>query len=124
MAETAAMIELSIGDGQTKSCSKLTHFEAPSAGFNHPLMSQNASHVIGSRWTNGEFATHPREAGLDPIARHHAAFSWSASAWGAKLSRRASKPGKENTRRIAITPNTMPTKRLQMTSSSVTGCGF
>jgi hypothetical protein len=43
MAEAAAIIELSIGDRQTESCSKLTHFEAPSAGFNHPLMLQNAS---------------------------------------------------------------------------------
>jgi hypothetical protein len=41
----AAVIELSIDDRQTQSCSKLTHFEAPNAGFNHPLISQNASHV-------------------------------------------------------------------------------
>ena len=69
MAEAAAVIELSVDDRQTQSCLKLTHFEAPRAGFNHPLMSQNAGHVIGSRRTNGEFATQPREAGLDPLAR-------------------------------------------------------
>ena len=46
--------------GEPNRVQKLTHFAAQSAGFNHPLMSQNASHIIGSRRTNGEFATQYR----------------------------------------------------------------
>jgi hypothetical protein len=115
--------------GKFNYCSKAERFctAIPQASINLRI-TKIGVHTTKESADDGEVATEVKPRVRRHSARHHA-FSWSvlacsASAGGSMLSRRGSKPRNANARRIAITPKTMPTKRLQMTSSSVTGCAF